>query len=110
MKTFLLLSEAIPPEVVNKIRNALQNVQNQPWYMNLTPAQKVVVDQIVNALLSSNPGNTTINYQLKKDPADPWNMLVGGTFDYGRHWGLRAEVGFIGRVSALIMANYRVPL
>ena len=42
----ILLSEAIPPATVDKIRTALENVQNQPWYMNLTPAQKVVVDQV----------------------------------------------------------------
>ncbi|HEY7026942.1 MAG TPA: hypothetical protein VH438_05015 [Gemmatimonadales bacterium] len=106
----ILLSEAIPPEVVNKIRNALQNVQNQPWYMNLTPPQKALVDQIVNALLSSNPGNTTINYQLKKDPADPWNMLVGGNIDLNKRWTIRAEVGFIGRTSVLLNAVYRLDL
>ena len=106
----LLLSEAIPPEVVDKIRTALENVQNQPWYMNLTPAQKVVVDQVVNALLNSNPGNTTINYQLKKDPADPWNMLVGGNIDLNKRWTIRAEVGFIGRTSVLLNAVYRLDL
>jgi hypothetical protein len=106
----LLLSEAIPPDVVNKIKGALMNVQNQPWYMNLTPPQKAVVDQIVNALLSSNPGNTTINYGLKKDPADPWNMLVGGNYDFNKRWTIRAEVGFIGRTSVLLNAVYRVDL
>jgi hypothetical protein len=106
----LLLSEAIPPEVVDKIRTALENVQNQPWYMNLTPAQKLVVDQVVDALLNSNAGNTTINYQLQKDPADPWNMLVGGNIDLNKRWTIRAEVGFIGRTSVLLNAVYRLDL
>jgi hypothetical protein len=26
----------------------------------------------------------------------------------GRHWGLRGEVGFIGRKSFMLMGNYRV--
>jgi len=36
--------------------------------------------------------------------------LVGGTLDIGRHWGVRAEFGFIHRRSAFLMANYRIPL
>ena len=38
-----------------------------------------------------------------------WNMLVGGTFDIGAHWGLRAEFGFIHRKSVFLMGNYRIP-
>ncbi len=59
---------------------------------------------------TATPGNTTINYQLKKDPADPWNMLVGGNIDLNKRWTIRAEVGFIGRTSVLLNAVYRLDL
>jgi hypothetical protein len=104
------LSEAIPPETIEKIRSALQNVSNQPWYANLTPAQKRLVDEVVNRLLNSNAGDITINYQLNKDPADPWNMLVGGNVDFNKDWTIRGEVGFIGRFSVLLNAVYRFDL
>ncbi len=65
---------------------------------------------MVGRLLSSNAGNTTINYYLDKSPTTPWNMLVGANLDLNRRWSLRSEVGFIGRVSALMGLVYRLDL
>jgi len=62
------------------------------------------------ARLQGAVDTTVVNYSLNKKMADPWNMLVGGTLDVGRHWGIRAEFGFIHRRSAFLMANYRIPL
>ncbi|HKA57949.1 MAG TPA: hypothetical protein VKD28_04985 [Gemmatimonadales bacterium] len=99
------LADVIPPGT----DSLFNNYQNSAWYQALSPAEKALVDNMV-LRLQGRLDTTVVNYSLNKKVADPWNMLVGGTFDYGRHWGLRAEIGFIGRVSALIMANYRVPL
>lgn len=85
------------------------NYQNQPWYIALPPGQKALVDNFVQRLQGSLD-TTVVNYSLNKSVADPWNMLVGGTYDIGRRWGLRAEVGFIGRKSLFVMGNYRVRL
>jgi hypothetical protein len=97
------LADVLPPGV----DSLFNNYQNQPWYMALPPAQKALVDNFVQRL-QGGLDTTVVSYSLNKKVADPWNLLVGGTFDYGRHWGLRAEFGFVGRVQALVLANYRL--
>jgi hypothetical protein len=106
----ILLGDVIPPETVDKIRTQLENVSQQPWYAALNPAQKALVDRLVNALLNSNAADLKINYQLNKAPSDPWNMLTGASIDLNKRWTLRAEAGFIGRNSLLVNAVYRIDL
>lgn len=106
----ILLGDAVPPETVDRIRTQLENLDQTPWYQALNPAQKVLVDQVVNALLNSNAANLRINYGLNKAPSDPWNMLAGASFDLNRRWSFRAEAGFIGRNSILVNAVYRIDL
>ena len=83
------------------------NYQSSDWYQALPPAQKAIADNLV-ARLEGGLDTTVVNYRLDKKPTDPWNMLVGGTVDWGRHWGIRYEVGFLGRTSWMLMGNYRV--
>ena len=103
------LSEAVPPETVDRIRNALETVEDEQWYQDLGPVQKGIVDQIVDRLLSGG-GDLTINYSIDKSIADPWNMLVGASFDFNKRWTVRSEAGFIGRNSILLSAVYRLDL
>jgi hypothetical protein len=104
------LSEAIPPETVDAIRDRLETVEDETWYQDLEPAQKVVVDQIVDRLLSGGGGDLKINYRIDKSIADPWNMLVGSNLDLNKRWTIRGEVGFLGRFSVLLNAVYRLDL
>ena len=83
--------------------------QNSAWYQDLNAREKALVDNFVGRLQGA-VDTTVVNYSLNKKMADPWNMLVGGTFDIGQHWGLRAEFGFIHRKSVFLMGNYRIPL
>ena len=106
----ILLSEAIPPETVERIRSGLEGIDTTQWYQDLGPIQQVVVDTLVSRLLSGNAGNTTVNYYLDKAPSTPWNMLLGANLDLNRRWSIRSEVGFIGRVSALVNLVYRLDL
>jgi hypothetical protein len=99
------LSEVVPPGM----DSLFNNYQSAPWYQALTPAQKALVDDFVQRL-QGGLETTVVNYTLNKKVADPWNLLIGGTVDYRRHWGLRAEVGLIGRTSAFLMLNYRIAL
>jgi hypothetical protein len=99
------LADVLPPGV----DSLFNNYQSQPWYQGLPPAQQALVDDFVQRL-QSGLGTTVVNYSLNKKIADPWNLVLGGTFDVGRHWGVRAEFGFIGRRSFLWMANYRIGL
>jgi hypothetical protein len=40
--------------------------------------------------------SATVQYSLDKRVKDMWNFLVGGQFQYNKHWMLRAEYGFLG--------------
>jgi hypothetical protein len=104
------LSEAIPPETVDRIRESLETVEDEEWYQNLGPIQKGVVDQIVDRLLSGDASDLQINYSIDKSIADPWNMLVGANFDFSKRWTVRSEAGFIGRNSILLSVVYRLDL
>ncbi|MFL5506589.1 MAG: hypothetical protein ACJ8AU_06880 [Gemmatimonadales bacterium] len=104
----ILLVDAIPPETLEQIRGQLETVGDESWYQQLPPAQRVVVDQLVDRLLSGDYSDATVNYRLEKAPSTPWNMLVGGNFDLGKTWSFRAEVGFIGRYSVLLNTVYRL--
>ena len=99
------LSEVVPPG----LDSLFNGYQSSPWYQALTPAQQALVDNFVQRL-GGGLDTTVVNYTLNKKVADPWNLLIGGTIDYRRHWGLRAEVGLIGRTSAFLMLNYRITL
>jgi hypothetical protein len=85
------------------------NYQDSAWYQALSAREKALVDNAV-ARLQGAADTSVVNYSLNKKMADPWNMLAGGTFDIGAHWGLRAEFGFIHRKSVFLMGNYRIPL
>ena len=106
----IALNEAIPPAVVDSIRNELSDYQNEQWYQDLGPIGQAAADSIVSEILDGDLANTTINYGLTKTAADPWNMLVGGTYELSRHWHLRSEFGFLGRFQALFVINYRFAL
>ncbi len=86
---------------------ALEDYQDSEWYQGLSPAQKRVVDQIVNRILQIDPSDVTVNYSLQKEVADPWNMLAGVSYDFSKRWQGRIETGFIGRVQVLGQINYR---
>ena len=104
----IALNEAIPPDVQDSLQNALANYQNSPWYQGLGPIGQRAADSLVAGIIAADLGSTTINYHLDKAPADPWNMIIGGSYELTRNWHFRGEVGFIGRVQALLVLNYRL--
>ena len=96
--------EAVPPEFWDQI----ENLPNTPWYADLSPAQKAVVNRIIERIQLSK--STTINYGIDKALSDPWNMLAGAQLFVGKNWEFRAEAGFIGRWSILAGLAYRLNL
>ena len=106
----IALDEAIPPDVADSLQNALANYQDSPWYQGLGPLGKRAADSLVAGIIAADLGSTVVNYHLDKAPADPWNMIIGGSYELTRNWHFRGEVGFIGRVQALLVLNYRLAL
>jgi len=85
----------------------LGDYQNSEWYQGLTPAQKAVVDGIAQRLQNADLSDVTVNYHLDKAVTDPWNMLVGASYEWNKRWQARVEPGFIGRKQVLVQVNYR---
>jgi hypothetical protein len=101
----VLLSEVLPPELGDQ----LQDYQNSGWYQNLDPRDQAKVDVIMDKIFD-NAGGNSVNYSLDKQPDRPWNVLVGGQYEFNKNWQVRGEVGFLKRFSILLNANYRFNL
>lgn len=106
----IALSEAIPPGTVDQVRDRLENVENTDWYQDLGPAQRAVVDTLVDRLLAGDYSDVMVNYSLEKAPATRWNLLLGANLDLSDRWSVRTEVGLIGRYSVLMGVAYRMDL
>jgi hypothetical protein len=104
--------EAKIDQGIVKVGNAQESVDN--WWSNLTPIEQnnpvnkakyqtanralETAGNFLNAAdaaLDSEPG-ATVQYSLEKRPAEKWNFMVGGQFQYNKHWMVRAEYGFLG--------------
>jgi hypothetical protein len=101
----VLMSEVLPPE----LEDQLADYQNSEWYQNLDSRDQAKVDAIMDRVLNDF-GGTSVNYSLDKQPDPPWNILIGGQYEFNKHWQVRAEVGFLKRFSILLNANYRFNL
>jgi hypothetical protein len=104
------LGEVFPPEGAAALGRELSFYRSSAEYQNLPPGQRAVVDQFLEAAQSGDLSDVTVNYGLEKEVADPWNMLAGASVDLDKNWGFRVEAGFIGRVSALLLTNFRFDL
>ena len=85
----------------------LGDYQNSEWYQGLTTPQKAVIDAIAQRLQNADLSDVTVNYHLDKAVTDPWNMLVGASYEWNKRWQARVEPGFIGRKQLLVQVNYR---
>lgn len=85
------------------------------WYDDINPIREPVKYKVATEVF--NPifdkvemadGSSEIMYRLDKKPQSEWNMLLGGQVQFNKHWQFRAEGGFLGdRTSLLLSLNYR---
>ncbi|MCU0361324.1 MAG: hypothetical protein MUF75_11525 [Bacteroidia bacterium] len=127
------LSDVIEPtgEFQNKIDDANQNInesqsQVNDWWNSLSSIEQSRPSNIAkynaaNAALeksgqlvagmeqaASNINNSSVQYSMDKRPKDMWNFIVGGQFQYNKHWMVRFEYGFLGsRTQILAGLQYR---
>ncbi len=60
---------------------------------------------------ASNVTNPSLQNSMHKSPKNNWNLVVGGQFQYNKHWMVRAEYGFLGsRTQLLVGLQYRFGL
>lgn len=95
-----------------KVENA--QVQVDAWWNDLSsleqnnPVNKAKYETANRALAAAgnflnaadaavnNAENSTVQYSLDKRPDMKWNFIVGGQFQYNKHWMIRGEYGFLG--------------
>ncbi|WP_026968397.1 hypothetical protein [Algoriphagus terrigena] len=66
----------------------------------------VAADGAVSTIESS-----TVQYSMDKRPADMWNFIVGGQYQFSKHFMVRGEGGFLGsRTQVIAGVQYRFGL
>ncbi|MBK7411659.1 MAG: hypothetical protein IPI29_03795 [Ignavibacteria bacterium] len=104
----IALSEALPPDAVQKVEEFYENYQTSEWYSNLAKWQQAAVDEMFGKLSEGQPlQNATVQYDIDKALAVPTNFLVGLQWEINKEWLVRTEAGLFGRWSAMLNINYR---
>lgn len=106
-------------ELEGKIDQGLEKVGNaqaqvDTWWAGLTPVEKnkprnKAKYETANRALTAagdflsafdaalNSGESgSVQYSLDKQPKLKWNFMVGGQFQFNKHWMVRGEYGFLG--------------
>lgn len=126
----LFNTEGIQQKIDNgymEIEQAQQNVDT--WWNGLSPADQqrpanIAKKEAADATITKAEGfldgldgavnnveNATVQYSLNKKPKEMWNFLIGGQYQYNKHWMLRAECGFLGaRTQVIAGLQYRFGL
>jgi hypothetical protein len=131
----LPLNEALDVNGIDqKVDNAYTKIGNAQegvnvWWTGLTPVEQknpvniakynganaalTKAGEVVNQLdqAAKKVGSSTVQYSMDKRPADKWNFILGGQFQYNKHWMVRGEYGFLGsRSQYMFGVQYRFSL
>lgn len=131
----IALSEVFPDgslgtrvdEGFEKVENAQNNVdawwndlsqveQNNPVNKAKYNAANSALDRASQILTAADGAistiqNSTVQYSMDKRPADMWNFIVGGQYQFNKHIMFRAEYGFLGSREQIITGvQYRFGL
>jgi hypothetical protein len=63
--------------------------------------------QRIQQTVAGSVADTDLQFVVLQSPAKPWNTLVGGMVEFGRHGYVLVEGGFGARKSILVSAVYR---
>jgi len=86
-----------------------RNIKEKEIYDTKIEKATTLLDGFSGAV--NNVENSTVQYSLSKKPKEMWNFLVGGQYQYNKHWMLRAECGFLGaRTQVIAGVQYRFGL
>ncbi len=92
----IAMSEVIDASRAAELKEAIEE-------SDLKPAVKKILEDGIDSLETS-----TVNYELNKKVAEPWNLIFGAQYQYNKHWQLRMEVGTFGkRTQFMLNLNYR---
>jgi hypothetical protein len=95
-----------------RVENAQQQVD--AWWAGLTPIEqnspinKAKYDRANSALARTGEildaadvavntiSNSTVQYSMSKTVKDAWNFIIGGQYQFNKHFMVRLEYGFLG--------------
>lgn len=63
--------------------------------------------QEIQQEVAGSVADTDLEFLVVQSPANPWNMLLGGMFEFGRHGSILLEGGLGTRTSILAAGIYR---
>jgi hypothetical protein len=95
----------ISPEDKEKAQEEFDN-----WYNNLPPPLQNEFQNFYEKISGwlSNDEGIDLLYDFNKKLMHPWNMLVGGQYQFNKHWQVQIEGGFLGsRWQVVTSASYR---
>ncbi len=131
----IALSEVFPDgtlgtrvdEGFEKVENAQNNVD--AWWNGLSQAEQnnpvnkakhnkanQVLDRASEILIAADGAistieSSTVQYSMDKRPKDMWNFIVGGQYQFSKHFMVRAEYGFLAsREQFITGVQYRFGL
>ena len=108
---------------------ARRSAEIDAWWNSLSPPQqadpinsakylasKAALDRAAGFLDSaeeavSHAASSTVEYSIDKHPADMWNFILGGQYQFNKSWMFRFEVGFLtSRTHIISGVQYRFGL
>lgn len=106
----ITLNELLPEETWARKDEIVAQYWN--WYDNsATLPQKIIADRVLTPMIEkidASDGSGQIQYRIRKQPKQRWNMLIGGQYQINKRHQIRSEIGLIGdRKSFLLSYNYR---
>lgn len=101
----LRMDEALSPEDLDQLGQALDTACD-----SLSGAAAAGCEILAGQYDPEAFGANEVHYNLDKSLKTPWNALIGAQYGFEPNWYIRTEVGFIGRYSVLLSANYRFGL
>jgi hypothetical protein len=108
----IAFSEIFPDDGSSSADNIQEKLDN--WYNDLSkPLQKKLEDtynKLSDGLATGaeNIQNSSIQYEMQKTIDKPFNLIIGGQYQYNLRWQVRGEAQILGdRFGGLISLNYR---
>ncbi|WP_115462506.1 hypothetical protein [Winogradskyella aurantiaca] len=100
------LGEALDltPEDIEEFDQQWEEYTMSPEWDALSLAEKTKATTAYNIIrnAATNLEDTTVYYQFDKRLEFEWNMVIGGTYVFNKHWAIRGEYGLLKSKQSLM--------
>ncbi len=104
-KGSISMSDVMSADQAQSIKDKANNkIDNDP---TLKPVEKKALEQLVDEGIDKLE-TSTVHYELDKEIAGKWNMILGAQYQHNKHWQVRCELGTFGKRSQFMLnLNYQ---